>query len=318
MKKFIVNYKPDQSILDFLSHHLGKIKTCTTVSGGLVHHVLRAVDVNDVEFYLKVRTTCYVGMPNIAADPTDIRHELKALRICTQVAPEFFPQIIASQVSNGLLLTSSVMVHEQRFLPQFLNSQLTPDAFRRCGSSLRRIHDQLQTVPYSIREDDDEEYYQNNLLYRIGYHNHPTLNKVIEKLKTEPRQLIHGDLSPKNLGFAGNQLLICDLDTMHRGNRSFDIGFFLGHVLVHALESPLPLVACIRSFLSGYNNTYDEDLVQSIALGIMLYRLKNPVVPYQINVSLEYLANVVQTISENLLSEITSWETVSRTFSLET
>lgn len=87
---------------------------------------------------------------------------------------------------------------------------------------------------------------------------------------------------------------------------------------MHALESLLSLTTCIDSFLDGYNISRDDKIVRVIALGVVLYRIDNTVVPYEIDISQERRINVIRMIKENLLYEVPSWEIISRNLLLET
>ena len=87
---------------------------------------------------------------------------------------------------------------------------------------------------------------------------------------------------------------------------------------MHALESLLSLTTCIDSFLDGYNISRDDKIVRVISLGVVLYRIDNTVVPYEIDISQERRINVIRMIKENLLYEVPSWEIISRNLLLET
>ncbi|PIS04896.1 MAG: hypothetical protein COT81_03950, partial [Candidatus Buchananbacteria bacterium CG10_big_fil_rev_8_21_14_0_10_42_9] len=132
------------------------------------------------------------------------------------------------------------------------------------------------------------------------------------------RSLILGDLSPKNLGLVSGELRICDLDTAHRGNPIFDIGFFIGHVYLHSLEHEYPAAQYVKEFLRTYHPEDETDaippeddlLLKRIVLGTLLYRLNNKMVPYPLDISEEEKVKVVAEINNLLKSNLLDWETI--------
>ncbi len=303
-KKIIEDFLNKSSITD--------VESIEPVSGGLVHHVF-CVHTKDREYYVKLRGDRFAGMPTVESNPQDIRNEAKALRIASDLFPDTFPHVVAKDDSKGLLVISSIMNPEENLLRRLREKTLTADDIVVIGSTLRKIHSSLATVTEPIREDGDEQYYKNNLLYRLGSQNNSALEEVINDLSKEPRQLILGDLSPKNLGLVDGQLKICDLDTVHRGNAKFDVGFFVSHIYTHALESNYPAASLTKRFLESHETDDVEEVqLKRIVLGIMLYRLNNAIVPYPLNITDEEKQRMVVEINSLLTKDNLEWEEIEK------
>ncbi len=303
-KKIVAVFLQESSITN--------IESIEPVSGGLVHHVFH-VRTKDREYYVKLRGDQFAGMPTVKSNPQDICNETKALRIASDLFPDTFPHVVAEDDSKGLLVISSIMNPEENLLRRLREKALTADDMVVIGSTLKKIHSSFATVTEPIREDGDEEYYKNNLLYRLGSQNNPALQEVINDLSKEPRQLILGDLSPKNLGLVNDQLKICDLDTTHRGNTKFDVGFFVGHIYTHALESNDPAASLAKRFLESYGtDDISDSHLKRIALGIMLYRLNNEIVPYPLNISNEEKQRMIVEINALLTRDNLEWEEIDQ------
>lgn len=301
----------------FLEETIGGVENIEPVSGGLVHRVFRVKSQNAV-YYLKVRGDQFAGMPTVESVPSDIRHEEKALRLMSSVAPDTFPHVVASKQDEGMLLITSVMKPEDNFLARLRAQTITEEDLGSMGKALRDIHDKLDPIEEAIRDDGDEQYYKNNLLYRLGSQQNETLNNTIQELSMRERKLIFGDLSPKNLGLVSGQLRICDLDASHRGNSIFDVGFFIGHLYVHGLEREYPVSKFTEEFLKAYQFTEyaegasDDALLKRIVLGTLLYRLHNKIVPYPIDITDREKLNTSSEITRLLNQDQIDWEIIEQ------
>lgn len=285
------------------------------VFGGLVHHVFRVIT-KEKEYYLKIRADYFIRMPAVKSNPKEIRYEAKALRIASHLFPETFPHVVATDEDRGLLLISSIMQPKDNLLHRLEQREIRCDDIAIIGKNFGEIHNAFAFVKDAVREDSDEQEYRNNLLYRLGSQNNIVLEGVILKLSSQSRTLIIGDLSPKNLGLVDRELRICDLESVHRGNPIFDVGFFIGHLYVHSLESGYPAAKFTRTFLKAYRSldkiTYELEnlLLQQIVLGIILYRLNNKRVPYSVNMTNAERLNIVNETNRLLARDIVGWESI--------
>lgn len=301
----------------FLGSVLGSVDSIEPVSGGLVHHVFR-VKSGDNEYYLKVRGNRFAGIPTIESLPEDIRFEARALQIMSGTLPNIFPHLVSENREVGALLITSIMQPQHNLPHKLRKKEITSREAEIIGRSLRKIHEKLSRGEHYIREDGDEDYYQKNLLYRLGSQENVILQQTIKELSQRKRSLIHGDLSPKNLGLVSDELRICDLDTVHRGNPIFDVGFFIAHIFLHSLELGYPPARYTDSFLDAYQYEMetpgipaeDHDLLMRIVLGILLYRLNNKIVPYALDISDTERKGVVDVVRSLLEVRGRDWKDV--------
>lgn len=128
----------------------------------------------------------------------------------------------------------------------------------------------MQAITEDVRDDGDDIYFRQNLQYRIGFLGMSVADELVNQLVCMDRQIIFGDLSPKNIGISpSGELTTCDLESAHRGNAVFDAVFLLAHLLLHSKDDP---VRTIEMFHDGYLLD-DEELTIGLIVALMLYRI---------------------------------------------
>lgn len=283
-----------------------------SVSGGLVHYVYR-LDSPEKIIYLKIRTSTFSRLPDINIDPDDIQNEKIAMDLLSSKLPEMFPRVLAYDEKNHALFMTDVMPSELTLERLFNAGTVSEEIMLACGKTIARFHKTVETLP-SVRTDNDSLVYSNNLLYRLGYLRIPEINKAIEQLEQLPRQLIFGDLSPKNIGInSNNEVTFCDLELVHSGNTVFDIGFLASHILLHSKdkeEGKYRLESFLKGYLNEPNDHLDEELLKVLILGIGLFRLDNPVIPYSLPINEKETKERIHKIREILSSDIKPWSEI--------
>ncbi len=289
----------------FLKKHIGASYTITPASGGLVHHVYK-VTTEHATYYLKVRGTKFAKMPTVESRPEDIEFEYRALKQFYKIAPRSFPKVIAYSHVNSMILLSSIMTPDIN-LEFLLNNGVVNDAaVERISRLVAKVHNGLYASAAVVRGENEDEYYENNLYYRLSSLGRTPLKDVVTRLKKHKRQIIFGDLSPKNMAIDEEGVYICDLDAAHYGNVLFDIGFFAGHLLLHTFNQPDSHIA--EAFINTYFTNADlhiegedEDLLARIMVGTCIYRLDNTIVPYNLpNLSLEEREEILHKLDDLL------------------
>lgn len=272
-------------IQSFIRDSIGVISSIRKVSGGLVHHVYK-VTREDNSYYLKVRGSTFAALPSIVSNPKEIIYEKLALEIFSNAIPDVFPHVIAFNGAKSALLMTDVNPSECTLAKSFDNGLVNSGTLKSIGNTLGRVHRELQKVPAEIRATGEQEQYELNLNRRLLGSNNPVLDNVAQKLRKLPRQLILGEISPKNVGVNNNdQITFFDLETAHMGNTIFDVGYLLGHIMLHSFYYPGKMSEFTDAVLTGYEeeqlefNRYDP-LLWNIAAAAILYRLENKVVPY--------------------------------------
>src|SRR5262245_3201731 len=81
---------------------------------------------------------------------------------------------------------------------------------------------------------------------------------LIARCRTKRLGLCHGDFSPKNLLLHAGGFALVDYETCHFGDVTFDLGFFLSHLIlksVHVSRSRRAILDLARAFWTGYSDT---------------------------------------------------------------
>jgi len=303
---------------EFLRKYVNTPYIITPVSGGLVHHIYKIVT-NRAVYYLKVRGTKFAKMPSVESRPEDIEFEYRALKQFHAVAPQSFPEVIAYDRTGSRILLSSIMTPDNN-LEFLLNNGVINDAdVERIARLIVRIHRELRSSSEIIRGQNESEYYENNLYYRLSSLNRQPLKDAAARLHKHKKQIIFGDLSPKNMAIDDKGVYICDLDAAHYGNVIFDIGFFAGHLLLHTFNQRDSHIAETFVSTTYLNNAgshitdEDEDLLARIMIGTCIYRLDNLVVPYNLpNLSVEERKVILTQLDELLHKKNLSIKELSR------
>jgi hypothetical protein len=298
-----------ESTRAFLAPHVGSSPVLVPVREGVVHHVFR-IEGTSATVYLKKRGHHFSGNREIQCAPQDIIYEARAIVELSALLPDIFPHLIAVDEELGMLLMTDVMAQHCPVRACFEQEQVTGRMAWAIGKTLGRVH-KLTAGSAPIRGDAEPQYYHDNLWYRLGYHRHPALDQLIDQLGRLPRQLILGDFSPKNMGIRDDgHVSLYDLDAVHHGNASFDVGFFIGHILLHTRGGHLDL---ITSFLRGYSEVagpLDPVPLELLALGACLYRLDNPMIPYPLGLDRRSRTRVTKAVRRLLARPCLSWSAI--------
>lgn len=305
-------------ILSIEKHFSIHIDSIENVAGGLVHYVYKVTTIDGTVSYVKIRKDHYASLPTITTDPEQIKYEHKALTILSQYFPTVFPTILGFASEEHMLHLSDIMPHRQT-LENKLNKQLvSEEILYNLGKLIAEIHAKLADVKETIREDGDKAYYCQLQYYRFGYHNHPVLTKLITQMDRLPKQLILGDLSPKNIGVSPNgYITICDLENCHWGNTLSDVGFLASSIVLHTIPKKKCAERLLHAYIHGYgsvNPIKDELVLKKIILGIALYRLDNPVIPYRVALTHVQRIKVIEKIKQLLQRTHFSYEEIIATF----
>lgn len=284
------------------------------ITGGLVHYIYQITSAKGI-FFVKIRKSYFSALPHIPTKAEYIQYEKKAIEIVSKIEPLLFPKLLAFIPNRNLLILSDIMP-DRTTLEMKLNIKTTTEMeMYNLGKTLATIHKKLSQIKKKIRKDRDADFYNHLLFYRFGYHLHPALNELIVKLEKLPRQLVLGDLSPKNIGVSSNgSFTFCDLENFHNGNKISDLGFLGGNILIHTINDYSLAKNLLLSLLKGYSSIDKleiEDLtLMKIVLGICLYRLENSVIPYEIPISQEKRTSKSNSIKKILNRNNISWDEV--------
>lgn len=284
------------------------------VLGGVAHQVFQ-IRSGDDRYYLKIRGDRFASIPEITCNPADIVFEYRALTAFHQATPDNFPRVLAFNEGEHYLILSDAIPNGEKMEDLFLGGRATPIMLFNFGETLAGIHSATNSYQDAVRDSGDQPYYHTVLSHRFGYRHNPVLDNLVQSLSAlDNKQLILGDVSPKNIGTNNNGELFIffDLETAHQGDVVFDYAYFLGHILIHSLASAETALTYLESYVQGYGHSnFDDLMVKQIALGILLYRLRS-IVPYPTRLDTEQTTTMEQKIEAILPYDLTqlSWQEI--------
>lgn len=292
-------------ILEEVQGSIGEVSKFKQVGGGLVHYVYRVTG-DAQSAYLKLRANHYSGIPNISTQPELIVNEKRAIELFSVHSGEYFPEILLYSSALHFLLLSDVMPGGTTLDKQYSRGKVSPTDIFQLGRVIGSIHEASNTQE-PVRTPNDKQYQSNLMLYALESYKHPVLLAASEEHKRRKTQLLIGDLSPKNTYVEGEIVRMCDLENAHQGALPYDQAFAIAHVLLHHPRREAAIVA-MWAFLDGYESNggdidHGDALLAQTLHGILLYRLDNPVIPYDIPVSgrrrNKMTKNVFSSLNEN-------------------
>ena len=284
---------------------VGKISRIDAVSGGLVNYVYR-IKGDKGTVYLKIRGERFSALPELRTDPKEIQYERKAIDIFSSEFPEVFPKLFAFYPEKSLMVLSDVMKDGNNLEGVLINGNFTSEQAYGLGQVIGKIHASFRSRDVPIRDDGEMVYYEKNMWYKLGYRGN-YMDNIIAELRTYPKQLVLGDLSPKNIYVTSTgKITICDLETSHMGNTIFDVGFLAAHIILHNITNENKALEFASKFLCGYsyenNDSINNEMLNKVILAIILYRVDNPVIPYNHNLGY-YECFALTHIAEHLITE---------------
>lgn len=281
-----------RAVMPVVRREIGLLQEVTELDGGVVHRVVRLRGGTGT-LILKHRGSVCHRLPSAPTDPGEIRWEAEALRVLQRAAPGLVPDCLAEDRRNHTLVLSDVaapgLSPGDRWFGEASPADLS-EGLTRVFARLGDLHRGVRTLlgARALRPDGDEAFFGRNVFERIGFLG-PDARALVGELESLPRQIILGDVSPKNMFIGPHAFVLYDFEHVHRGPVVFDIAFLCAHVLLHRLdrEAPDELCAVLRKCLAAYGASAELDGPSWRALGpataaVTAYRLRNPVVPYRL------------------------------------
>jgi len=278
---------------DFCEENIGTYQSVYEISGGLIHKVYRLENERNV-FYLKIRDPKLSQVEGVLVQKQDVLFEFNALTYFFEKQPSYFPEPIAVDVKNGLLLMGDALSGSVSLMENFkedngICSNNIIDIARNLGTAVGKAHEQ------SLRETEEITLNQHNdfteiLRFRYDYLKIAKLDEVVATIVDTRQTLLLGGLSPKNILVAkDNRVAFVDLETACYGHAIFDYAFCIAHILLHQLHSKNVLKECYDEYSGAYRgnskNVFNQQHVTFLILGTFLYRLDNSAVPYTVNIN---------------------------------
>ncbi len=267
--------------------HIGRPGPVQACTGGNVSHVFRLRgEVGSV--VVKVRGRRFARIPHVATDPALIALEHRALGLYHGLLPGLFPKALAFLPDAHAMVMTDVFPDGRPWREHLDQRAATVEECVRLGTALARVHHATAALP-PLRDAEGDDLFRTEHAYGhcLRSSGHHALDEACRRLDALPgRQLVLGDTCPKNLSLAGGRTAFVDLDNVHHGAPLFDAGYLLAHLVLHHVVRPARVHPLAASFLDAYSLPgpprpwRDDDLLATVAAGVLLYRLEARTVPY--------------------------------------
>ena len=296
-----------------ITAQLGTITSITEASGGLVHYVYKVVGADQTAF-LKIRSNHFSRIPQITTDPSLIRDEHQALQMFKEKSPLHFPNVLLFNATYHYLLLSDIMPGSVPLDVKYEKNSVTQADIGQLGLAVGEIHNSVSDVTLPVRQPDDTAYQNRMLGYIFELSEHPALIKAAQEHKNRAKKLLIGDSSPKNTFVEGDKVGFCDLEGSYQGALAYDQGFLLAHVLLHQ-GSEHHSIEAMHAFIDGYSQHTDIDLQDDLLLNtiqaVLLFRLVNPVISYNLLFSPLQRKNMAANVTNNLSKKTRNIEKIA-------
>jgi 5-methylthioribose kinase len=247
--------------------------------------------------------------------------EIDWLQTAATIAPDAVPQILGVDQASKSFVMQHLGDEYLNWKTQLLAGKIADKVAAQLGNILGRIHSQT-----ALKEDIAKRFANDDTFYAIRLEPYleeaarqhpdlsPRLRALIARTQHNPKVLVHGDVSPKNIMLGPLGPVILDAECAWYGDPAFDVAFCLNHFFLKAAHMPTAAPALLKNaqdFLNAYLQevTWEpvpelENRIATLLPGLMLARVdgKSPV---------EYLAAERGAIVRKLAIEFLQQDNIS-------
>ena len=247
--------------------------------------------------------------------------EIDWLQTAATIAPDAVPQILGVDQASKSFVMQHLGDEYLNWKTELLAEKIADKVAAQLGNILGRIHSQT-----ALKEDIAKRFANDDTFYAIRLEPYleeaarqhpdlsPRLRALITRTQHNPKVLVHGDVSPKNIMLGPLGPVILDAECAWYGDPAFDVAFCLNHFFLKAAHMPKAAPALLKNaqkFLNAYLQevTWEpvpelENRIATLLPGLMLARVdgKSPV---------EYLATERGAIVRKLAIEFLQQDNIS-------
>ena len=247
--------------------------------------------------------------------------EIAWLQTAANIVPKAVPKILGIDQASKSFVMQYLEDDYLNWKVELLAGRVADKVASQLGNILGRIHSQT-----ALNEDIARRFANDETFYAIrlepyleeAARQHPELSSrlksLIKRTQHNPKVLVHGDVSPKNIMLGPSGPVILDAECAWYGDPAFDVAFCLNHFFLKAAHLPEVAIALLQNaqdFLNAYLQevTWEpvpelEFRIASLLPGLMLARIdgKSPV---------EYLAAERGALVRKLASEFLVQDDIS-------
>ncbi len=173
--------------------------------------------------------------------------EHAALRLLHSILPPgAVPTILFEDRPNYLFAMTCAPDDSTTWKRRLMSGETDRRIAHELGDLLARIHGDSTAQPILHHELADTSLFDElrvDPYYRTTARAHPDLAPrfhrliaTMEELPISERTLVLGDFSPKNILVHSQGLILLDFECAHRGDPTFDLGFFLSHLILKSIH----------------------------------------------------------------------------------
>lgn len=233
-------YIASQDLVDVLGTEI----VVSEQPGGFANFVYR-VSTEVQDYYLKQRPPYVRSRPELPRVQEDVTDEIQAYRTLVPILPEHaIPRLVHVDSAHHLFIVTSAQSHGKTLNDKLLDHEYSDVEASLVGDLVADLHGRTLDSDLAIRNDERENAFYNRqyqwLVREIPYQDETSRKnaaQTVDRLANSPKSLIWGDLSPKNIIVGSQMVGFVDLETVHRGDPAFDLGYITGHVLLEGLKS---------------------------------------------------------------------------------
>jgi 5-methylthioribose kinase len=247
--------------------------------------------------------------------------EIDWLQTAATIAPDAVPKILGIDQTSKSFVMQHLGVEYLNWKSELLAGRVADKVATQLGNTLGRFHSQT-----ALNKDIAKRFANDDTFYAIRLEPYleeaarqhpelsPRLKALIKRTQHNPKVLVHGDVSPKNIMLGPLGPVILDAECAWYGDPAFDVAFCLNHFFLKAAHMPRLAPALLQNaqdFLKAYLQEVAwepvpelEHRIASLLPGLMLARVdgKSPV---------EYLAAERGAIVRKLAIEFLKQDDVS-------
>lgn len=232
-------------LLDLGVADAGESVEVEILTGGVSSSVFRA-QVGDRSVVLKQALPQLQVAREWLSDPSRSSVECRAARYLFAILPGQVPAVIAEDSARHLFVMVAAPKGSRTWKQEMLEGTFDLKVASTAGSMLGQIHEKSSTNPTLPDEFADKQFFRelrvDAYIREVG-RRHPSILPEAELWATQLDHggvcLVHADFSPKNLLVSPDrQVLLVDHEVAHWGDPSFDLAFFMTHLLAKSLRHP--------------------------------------------------------------------------------
>jgi 5-methylthioribose kinase len=207
-----------------------------------------------------------------------------------RVGPVEIPRLLFFDARLTIMGQEMIPGPPPTYKDQLLGGEARPEVPSALGAAAGTLH--RMTPPETLATRETWRLFDDLRLdpyYRATAARRPELRTALSALIDEtvastPRQLVHGDLTPKNVLVLPDRVVLVDWEVTHAGDASFDLATLTAHLLLKSLRSVVtgknsPFLDSAQRFWDAYDGPADRARALRHTGAVMLARLfgKSPV-----------------------------------------